>query len=112
MNKIRPFFSQVHDNYPRNEPEAVLALAVIHRAICDVLYEELKTKPDLRSREEAYRWLDINKQLDAKQRAKHGSFYWWCDLINLSHSYVQSIVKTLIKKNKNIKTRRRIASVT
>lgn len=111
MNKRGFEVKQESDGYRRHEPEAVLALAVIHRAIYDVLYEDTKVKPNRNTKQEAMRWLGLTQELSPLEKSKEGSFSWWCDLLGLSESYIALRVKKIMYDNDNIKTRRRIASV-
>jgi hypothetical protein len=105
-------FSQEADSFHRHKPEAVLALAVIQRAINDVLYEDLRVRPDAKVKEEAMRWLGLIGEKNANQARKEGSFSWWCNLIGLSESYILSLVKKITGQKIGKKTKRRVANIT
>jgi len=99
-------------SFHKNKPEAMLALAVIQRAINDVVYEDEKIKPDNKLKDEAMRWLGLTGDWSARNKNKEGSFSWWCNLIGLSESYIINFIKQIMIKKPNKKTKRRVANIT
>lgn len=111
MNKRGFEVKQDSDGYRRHQPEAVLALAVIHRAIYDVLYEDTKVKPNRNTKQEAMRWLGLTQEISPLQENKEGSFAWWCNLLGLSRSYVTEAVRKIMDKKTDKRTRRRVIGI-
>ena len=112
MNIKTLSISQEIDSFHKHKPEAVLALAVIQRAVNDVLYEELRIRPDMKIKEEAMKWLGLTGDRDLNAVKKEGSFAWWCNLIGLSESYILGLVKKITNQKVGKKTKRRVANIT